>query len=298
MSSLFFPFAPRAAAPQPQAYSHSPFGFGFGFDDLQPTTSRSPRRRPRYDDFYGPSPYHQRQEQLRQRQLLEQERLRQRQLLEQEERQRRIRRQKRRAKSLVAERVRLRLIVRSVTKIQRAFREFRARRLNAAARIVTRFIRNMPPLRRARFVLSQLHEIKALQSSVGQAVSEFQESTQLSQGDKERARARLKYEDALVKLTLKADGIPTRGDEIIRSHRKAFVKKAQSLLAKLDEMSESDEDNEDPQGDTTESDPGMELAEEEASPSMESDPSLELAEENASPPDVQNMELDAENSVE
>merc|ERR1711998_481455 len=114
--------------------------------------------------------------------------------------------------------------------------------------------------------------------------------TQLSQGDKERARARLKYEDALVKLTLKADGIQTLGDEIVRSHRKAFVKKAQSLLAKLDEMSESDEDNEDPQGDTTETDPGMELAEEEASPSMESDPSLELAEENASPPDVQNME--------
>lgn len=266
MSSLFFPFAPQAAVPQrqPQFYSGNPFGLGLGLGfDNRPAESRHQHRyrrrhRPRYDDLY-----HRRQEQLRQVQLLR----------EQEERQHLIQSQKRRARSLVAERARLRLYVCSATKIQRAFRKFRDRKINAAAQVVTRFIRNIPAFQRARFIYTQLEEIKALQSSVNQSVCEFGEKTRLFQSDKEKSRARLKYEDALVKLTLTADAIQTRGEDIIRSHRKAFVKKAQSLLAKLDEMSESDEDTQ--QVDM-----------------MGSEPSFSSAEENASSSDGQDMELD------
>lgn len=245
--SLFFPFNHRSLHQHP-------------FDDFIYTSY--PQRRHYYhrhhdytDDCFGHDSFFHlpRREQYRRKnlqmhqereaQLYHQHQLR---IQKQKERQHRqlIQKQKRRAKALVTERLKLLAYVRSAKIIQRAYRQYKCSKINNAALIIARAIKNFIVTRPAKFIREQLVYLKSLYSEVDKSSAQFQKNGLEARTAKQKVQNRLKYEDDLVKLTLKADEIQTKGIDIIRYRRKAFVKHTQSLLDKLDKTSESEDEAE------------------------------------------------------
>lgn len=133
----------------------------------------------------------------------------------------------------------------AATKIQRAYRQHREERRHFAASIIQNAFRDYLHSRQPeeqRVAIRQIHKIhsdlKQHQQKFRRGALNAELAFDLESGRvlfSGESKEFLGYEDGLIKLMLRVDGIMSNGDEVVRDCRKALVGKIQHLLNEIDQ---------------------------------------------------------------
>jgi len=141
------------------------------------------------------------------------------------------------------DRIQARVNNRAANKIQSVFRKHLAHKREQSAFILQRTLRRFKEQQEAKRVVKKLRLLNEIRKQIEDCRLQDEEKV-LAKGVYERHantnalipnKDYLTYEDALLKILLKLDGVLSEGSETVRDKRKAVIATAQSLLAKLDE---------------------------------------------------------------
>lgn len=190
--------------------------------------------------------------------------------------------------------------------IQRAFRIHSAARKTESVVVLQHAVRNYLAKQAAKEVTeklrvllgmkNQLEELRALHEAKVLSKPAF-DSTAPAKANKEF----LVYEDAILKLLIKLDGVNSGGHEIVRDTRKAVVARAQRLLSVLDQhkqQKEAEPAASEPVDMVTDAEEPTELRQEQQEEQQEEEADTELVERVESSPTESLMEVDHPNNSE
>ncbi|ORX92565.1 hypothetical protein K493DRAFT_354357 [Basidiobolus meristosporus CBS 931.73] len=142
---------------------------------------------------------------------------------------------------------------RAVKLIQRQWRLYQQKRREEASRKIVGFIHARLEIRQAQQVLQHLRQLRSFETELDltherQAPRVFKRPLKFASDSTPESikippvkenQCYLGYEDALLRLLMRIDGVDSIGSDIVRHARKSLVNKTQSLLDQLDEFKKS-----------------------------------------------------------